>query len=214
MKIKSILKLVILSMSFLAFVSCSSDSTTGVATGYFIDSAVAGVDYKTPTQSGVTDADGAYKYKAGESVVFSIGNVTLGNTTGGKLITPLHLCHSDDESDPKVVNMLVFLQSLDDDGDASNGIHIKKEHKDAAGKLEHIHFQEQLSDSNLTDFMKNDMHVDSTHIVDNATAKAHFVDGAMKEHKQEIEAHKQDVQRHREEAQSKQNGAHNSDQDA
>ena len=41
-----------------------------VLTGYFTDSAVEGLTYKTDTQSGVTDLNGAFTYQAGETVVF------------------------------------------------------------------------------------------------------------------------------------------------
>ena len=38
-----------------------------VLTGRLIDSAVTGMRYETPTQSGVTDADGSFSYMANET---------------------------------------------------------------------------------------------------------------------------------------------------
>ena len=189
MKVKSILKLAILAMSFMTFMSCSIESLkelTNIKTGYFIDSAVAGVDYKTPTQSGVTDANGAYKYKAGERVVFSVGGIELGEVTDSALATPLHLCNSDDENDPKVVNMLVFLQSLDNDGDASNGIRIKQEYRYNA-KYVFKNFQD-VQDGELDGFI-NSIGVEANDVVTRDQAKEHF--------RKTIEQHKSDIEKYK-----------------
>ena len=40
-------------------------------------SGITGLNYKTATQTGVTDATGTFKYKAGETVSFSIGDIQL-----------------------------------------------------------------------------------------------------------------------------------------
>lgn len=118
-----------------------------VLTGVFTDSAVEGLTYTTASQSGVTDAFGAFEYQAGESIVFSIGNFQLGESvTAAAQMTPLDLIQgavlpttSDElrflllpgrqtEADAvafnKLINILVFLQALDSDKDASNGITI------------------------------------------------------------------------------------------
>ena len=118
-----------------------------VLTGYFTDSAVEGLTYKTDTQSGVTDLNGAFTYQAGETVVFSIGDFVLGESaTAAPEMTPLDLIPDSflpttrNELSPllrnkiintaeviafrKLSNMLTFLQALDYDKDASNGITI------------------------------------------------------------------------------------------
>ena len=46
--------------------------------GHFTDSPVEGLTYMTESQSGITDASGAFKYKEGETIQFSIGNLLLG----------------------------------------------------------------------------------------------------------------------------------------
>jgi len=53
-------------------IGCSSDSTTTeTQTGYFIDAAVAGLNYKTSSGfTGVTDSKGSFQYKKGEKVQF------------------------------------------------------------------------------------------------------------------------------------------------
>lgn len=64
-------------------------------TGQFVDSPVAGLSYKTPTRSGVTDADGRFEYRAGENVEFSLGNTVLGEADGKARITPFDLVSLD-----------------------------------------------------------------------------------------------------------------------
>ena len=120
---------------------------TPILTGYFTDSAVEGLTYKTDTQSGVTDLNGAFTYQAGETVAFSIGAFMLGESaTAAPKMTPLDLIPDSflpttrNELSPllrnkaintaeviafrKLSNMLTFLQALDYDKDASNGITI------------------------------------------------------------------------------------------
>ncbi|MDC1454061.1 hypothetical protein N8352_07185 [Porticoccaceae bacterium] len=120
---------------------------TPILTGYFTDSAVEGLTYTTDTQSGVTDLNGAFTYQAGETVVFSIGDFVLGESAAATpKMTPLNLIPdaflptTRNELSPllrnkkintaeviafrKLSNMLTFLQALDYDKDASNGIAI------------------------------------------------------------------------------------------
>ena len=120
---------------------------TPILTGYFTDSAVEGLTYTTDTQSGVTDLNGAFTYQAGETVVFSIGDFVLGESAAATpKMTPLNLIPdaflptTRNELSPllrnkkintaeviafrKLTNMLTFLQALDYDKDASNGITI------------------------------------------------------------------------------------------
>ena len=110
---------------------------------------VQGLSYATETQSGITDSTGAFTYKSGETIQFSIGNFLLGDAvlavedmnpvdlvTGVVLPTmsyELDTLYNDATRKPanssgatfnKLVNMLVFLYSIDSDKDASNDISI------------------------------------------------------------------------------------------
>lgn len=102
------------------------DPATGVSTATFIDAPVAGLEFETPTQTGgVTDNKGNFIYKEGESITFHIGNLYLGSAKPKNgVITPLDLVGTTDVSDPRVVNILQTLQTLDSDGNTSNGITI------------------------------------------------------------------------------------------
>jgi len=98
---------------------------TSVNTGTFIDAPVQGLGYLTTTQNGTTDSQGIFKCEAGEQITFSIGDVVLGTTLCKSIITPLDLVTgAADETDPTVTNILRLLQSLDDDCDLDDTIHI------------------------------------------------------------------------------------------
>lgn len=93
--------------------------------GVFVDSVVAGLTYSTATLSGVTDANGVFRYAAGETVTFSIGGIIIGSALGASSITPLDLVSSAASvSDEQVLNIARFLQTLDDNGDPEDGITI------------------------------------------------------------------------------------------
>lgn len=95
--------------------SSSSSSSGAVKTGYFIDSPVKGLHYSTATQSGVTDSNGSFTYKSGETVTFKIGNVVIGSAVGNSLVTPLTLNQETDLSNvsTKTANVARILQTLD-----------------------------------------------------------------------------------------------------
>ncbi|MCK6262729.1 hypothetical protein KP803_05510 [Vibrio sp. ZSDE26] len=121
--------------SSLLLVGCngSSSSTSATAqTGQFIDAAVANINYATETLSGVTDSNGNYLYEEGETVTFSIGSITFPPVLASGVVTPLDIANSNDPEDDQVVNIIRFLQTLDTDGDPSNGITISDDVKDAA----------------------------------------------------------------------------------
>jgi hypothetical protein len=105
----------------------SSDNAPALE-GTFVDSPVEGLEYNTPTQSGVTDANGTFRYMAGEKVTFSLGNMVLGDAMGKPVMTPIDMVvGATDEFNPMVTNMARFLQTLDADMDLANGITITDE---------------------------------------------------------------------------------------
>src|SRR5579863_10350120 len=54
---------------------------TGVLAGPII-----GIKYETATGSGVTNEKGEFKYRAGETVTFSVGGVVLGSTRANQRV--------------------------------------------------------------------------------------------------------------------------------
>ena len=95
-----------------------------VESGTFIDSAVEGLRFETPTQSGLTDNNGTFKYIKGEAVSFYIGDILLGTSTGAKQVTPMNFVPGSSSNNPQVINILRFVQSLDEDNNPDNGIRI------------------------------------------------------------------------------------------
>ena len=108
--------------------SLSSSVRPVALKGVFVDGPVGGINYATPTLQGVTSADGVFEYQAGEMVTFSIGPLMLGFAKGKPVITPLDIVpDAKDASDQRVVNICVVLQTLDQDGNAHNGILINEQ---------------------------------------------------------------------------------------
>jgi len=98
----------------------SSSSSDSSLTGYYLDSAVKGVSYSCGTREGTTDSEGKFRFENGDNCKFTLAGITLKelDTTllpdGAKVV----------ETTPDV---LVFLQSIDKDGDPSTGIDIDSE---------------------------------------------------------------------------------------
>ncbi len=100
-------------------------------TGVFTDSPVAGLRYQTDTQEGITAADGTFRYRDGETVTFHLGELQLGSATAAEQLSPLDLVDGAEITDSRVTNMLVLLQSLDEDRALNNGIQISAAIADA-----------------------------------------------------------------------------------
>ena len=105
----------------------SGEGTATRLTGTFVDSPVSGLSYVTSSGiSGVTDAQGHFQFQAGDTITFRIAGVDLGTIPAGTTLTPASLAGGDEDS-ARFSNLLVMLQSLDTDGDPSNGITLNPE---------------------------------------------------------------------------------------
>jgi hypothetical protein len=126
-------------LTTLVLVACGGGGGGGgspaVATGQFTDSPVKGLQYRTVSQSGDTGANGEFRYLPGETVTFFVGDITLGSALGGAKITPFDLAGitpptlvpSSDQTTvafDQAINLAIFLQTLDADGNPDNGIEI------------------------------------------------------------------------------------------
>ncbi|SFL06590.1 hypothetical protein SAMN05216302_102927 [Nitrosomonas aestuarii] len=93
---------------------------TGAATGVLMNSPVSGVSYNASSgKKGITNEAGHFDFNYGDTVEFKLGGLTLGKVNGAPVVTPIDLAEGNDK---KLANLLVLLQSLDADGDPSNGI--------------------------------------------------------------------------------------------
>lgn len=157
-------------------------------TGYFVDSAVSGLSYLTSSGiAGVTDATGAFDYAPGDTVTFSVGDVVIGEATGASLLTPVSLVPgATDETDTTVTNIARFLQSLDDDGDPSNGITIDADVAIAAAgqSLDFSSANFDTDASTLVEAMRDAAYGigDTGTLVDAVTAQAHLLGSLLCEY--------------------------------
>ena len=96
---------------------------------YFIDSPVAGLAYKSQSKEGITQSDGAFEYASSDTnVTFKAGEITLGTINVAKINTDSKLfiqdllgVERDNITNPSVLKIASFLQSLDS-GSNANGI--------------------------------------------------------------------------------------------
>ncbi len=117
----------------------SSLDTPAIQVATFIDAPVSGLEYSSSSTSGLTASDyldeagylvkqaGNFEFVPGEIMSFFAGNLLFGTVEMRKGMTeirPTDLIPGADTTDPRVVRMLQALQSLDSDGDPSNGINI------------------------------------------------------------------------------------------
>jgi hypothetical protein len=130
----------------------SSPSSVTVSSGEFLDSAVQGLEYAHSNgKSGITDSNGTYAYGEG-FIEFFIGDISLGEAEAQFMMSPLNLAGSVSATNPTATNVARFLQILDDDANAANGILITEQVRAAAiGKT--INFAQSIaafeSDSNV-----------------------------------------------------------------
>jgi len=103
----------------LIMIGCGSSSISGsIGTGYYVDSAVEGVSYTCGNQSGLTDVNGTFKFESGKECNFSI-NSHVFKTVAASALSDGVIIQEDN------VTIARFLQTLDNDGDAGNGIKIE-----------------------------------------------------------------------------------------
>jgi hypothetical protein len=106
-----------------------------VATGQFTDSPVKGLQYRTASQAGETGTNGEFRYLPGETVTFFVGDITLGAAVGAAKVTPFDLAGiaplttipnsgQTTLAFDQAINLAIFLQTLDADGNPANGIEI------------------------------------------------------------------------------------------
>ncbi len=193
--IRSIASLIALTVGFAGCGGGGSDTadstvtTSSVTSGILLDAPVSGVEFESNSYKGKTDAKGIFRYKEGEEVTFKINNIVLGSVDPkeqGSVITPLELAKTSNIDDPKVVNMVVLLQTLDSDGDPANGITVDE------AKLQTLTTSIDLSSFDVkltTKEMAALLHLNETEVKDENESIAEFQKELAKksEYEQEIE---------------------------
>ncbi|WP_151900425.1 hypothetical protein [Sulfurimonas hydrogeniphila] len=151
--------------------STPTDTTPATYTGTFVDSPVQGLQYSTATLSGITDNQGRFNYKDGETVTFKIGNLVLGSAIGGNVITPLTFNGESDLNNigVKATNIARILQSLDENPSNSGLIKIPSSLKNL--NLSNIDLESE-ADLNTILQKAQDITTKAYVLKDSATAKA------------------------------------------
>jgi hypothetical protein len=85
--------------------------------GYYIDAAVEGVDYVCGSEIGITDVNGTFVFEEGADCNFTIGGLVLREINASSLEDNITIFEDN-------LDVAQLLQSLDLDGNASNGITI------------------------------------------------------------------------------------------
>ena len=168
-------------VSMLAFSGCGGSSSGGGAdnstsTGVFLDSPVANIDYTAGGQSGTTNSNGAFTYTDGDTVVFSVGGITFPSVPAAAVVTPLDM-NANRELDETVRNVIRLLQTIDDDGDPTNGITISNATRTAAEGIT-LDFEQSSgdfeNDTDVTNFVAN-VSPNQTPLKSVQAAEDHFV---------------------------------------
>ena len=110
-------------VSILALTACGGGSSTNdvkTGTAYYLDSAVAGVNYKCGNREGITGVDGSFTFEEGEGCTFYLGDIKLRDMDKAQLIDGAKIVEED-------IKVATLLQTLDSDGNPDNGITIKEE---------------------------------------------------------------------------------------
>ncbi|MDD5716989.1 MAG: hypothetical protein PHW64_04225 [Sulfuricurvum sp.] len=111
----------------------SSSSSSALQTGSVVDSNISGLEYAcrkldgSLDTNGTTDSGGRFQYNIGSNCTFKVGDLVIGNVVmsqANKIITPIDMMKATDMNDTNVTNLALFFQSLDEDGNASNGIQL------------------------------------------------------------------------------------------
>ena len=100
----------------------SPGTSSNQLTGILSDSYVKGVAYTTSSKlAGITGANGEFSYRAGDTVTFKVGSVTLGvvnmdsaalgSDAGNLVVRPKDLAGATDETDEKSLAVAQFIQS-------------------------------------------------------------------------------------------------------
>ncbi|MCK4441233.1 MAG: hypothetical protein KAU90_04455 [Sulfurovaceae bacterium] len=138
--------------------------------GHYFDSAVKGVDYKCGDFNGTTDSNGTFQYEKDKDCLLTLGNdLVLQELNSSELSKYKGIIVE------KNVSKAVFLQTLDNDGDASNGIDIIDSVKT---KIADMNVSSVLVDDALTSFQDDLVGTDGYNgsLIDVDKAKSHLVD--------------------------------------
>ena len=92
--------------------------------GKIIPIPIKNIRYETDSLSGFTDSHGQFRYSDGETIRFFIGRNEIIFMEAKEEISPVDFSDSGALVEPYIVNLFLFLDHIDDDGEFRNGITI------------------------------------------------------------------------------------------
>lgn len=103
-------------------------TSQSLQTGGFVDGPFVGLEYGTPSQSGIVGQHGNFSYQKGEVVEFSVGSLKIGSALGGANLTLAALDGAQDVDlfRPSTVNRARFILSLAQEPDLRSGVIINQ----------------------------------------------------------------------------------------
>ena len=150
---KSIYSKIIGSIAFIAILTgCGGGSSSPKETsqpqvtlekGYYVDSGIVGVNYTCGSHSGVTGEGGVFEFEQGDSCTFSIGGVTIRTVSSANLHNNVYILE-DKLPDARV------LQTLDVDGNATNGLEIPKGAAECVNTVFGSNIPDPVTDTDIT----------------------------------------------------------------
>jgi len=155
-------------------ITTNESSVIETKVGIFVDSLVQGLNYQTATYSGKTNVNGQFDYIDGETVTFSIGDISFSSSVPSTgIVTPLTVFKTTSTSDLAVLNLARLLQSLDADRDNSNGIAISEATHVLATSFQNLDFDVSSADFDvaIAGLLTNE---GITALVSDADAKEHL----------------------------------------
>ena len=132
-------KIILIFVLSLFFKACggggSSSSNTTYKTAYLVDSAISGVEYTCDEIKGITGSSGEFNYNDECNITFKIGGILLGQIDGSSINTTDNTVFPADilqiartnTNNQKTINLIQFLQSIDEDSNPNNNIVITEE---------------------------------------------------------------------------------------
>tara|TARA_R110001599_G_scaffold353442_1_gene592250 strand:- start:32985 stop:40364 length:7380 start_codon:yes stop_codon:yes gene_type:complete len=160
-----------------------SDNNFSTRTGIFSDSPVSGLTYTFNSEFYKTNNAGRFEYRwddilgeVAEKTSFYLGGFLLGEVSGKSNVTPLDIFGATSTSDPRVVNLLRLLQTLDNDDDPSNGIEILPSVQEQFTQSLNINWADDIFSNNSPITTILDTAKPDASIVSAENAVAHFID--------------------------------------
>jgi hypothetical protein len=159
--------------------STPTDTNTTNLTGQFVDAAVANISYRTVPSglTGRTDTNGFFSYQTGDSIIFSIRGKDLPTLPTSNKITISSFDNLSTTDNPDLgINIATLLQTLDQDNDPSNGLHIPTETEETAELAANLNFDQTSVNFQIDQNTQDSLTSDDGTLVSDADAKQHIAD--------------------------------------